>query len=85
MLLKFNRAVFLLTITFSTMGSKANQPPVASSLISSAQSFVDNFNKAYEAKHYAFEQQFWGTKMALSDVAELKFSAENLSKTKGEM
>jgi len=67
------------------MGSKANQFSVASSLISTAQSFVDNFNEAYEANHYAFEQQFWGTKMALSDVTELKFSAENLSRTKAEM
>jgi hypothetical protein len=33
----------------------------------------------------AFEQQFWGTKMALSDSEDLVFSAENLSKTKTEM
>ena len=79
MLLKFDRIVFLLPRTFSIMGSAAG------SLTSTAQSFVDNFNEAYEAKHYAFEQQFWGTKMALSDVAELKFSADNLSKTKAEM
>lgn len=68
------------------MGSEATQQSDAvAALIFSAQSFVNNFNEVYEAKHYAFEQQFWGTKMALSDLAELKFSADNLSKTKAEM
>lgn len=67
------------------MGTEGNKQPEAAALISKAQSFVDNFNGTYEAKHYAFEQQFWGTKMALSDTPDLKFSAENLSKTKAEM
>jgi hypothetical protein len=49
------------------------------------QAFVDKFNGSYEAKDLAFEQQFWGTKMVLSDSRELVFSAENLSKTKTEM
>jgi hypothetical protein len=49
------------------------------------QAFVDNFNESYEAKHLAFEQQFWGTKMVLADSSDLVFSAENLSKTKKEM
>jgi hypothetical protein len=57
----------------------------AAKAISTAQAFVDEFNKSYEAKHFSFEQQFWGTKMALSDTSDVTFSAENLSKTKTEM
>lgn len=49
------------------------------------QAFVNKFNQDYEQKHLAFETQFWGTKMALADREEVKFSAENLSKTKTEM
>ncbi len=49
--------------------------------VSVAKAFVDKFNATYESKHLAFEEQFWGTKMALSDP---KFSAANLSKTKKE-
>jgi hypothetical protein len=63
----------------SIMGSEAAKA------ISTAQAFVDAFNKSYESKHFSFEQQFWGTKMALSDTGDLTFSAENLSKTKKEM
>jgi len=61
------------------MGSEAAKAIVL------AQAFVDEFNKSYESKHFAFERQFWGTKMALADKADLTFSAENLSKTKTEM
>lgn len=50
-----------------------------------AQSFVNGFNSAYEAKHEAFEAQFWGTKMALSNTDSMIYSAENLSRTKQEM
>jgi hypothetical protein len=50
-----------------------------------SQAFVNKFNQDYEEKHLAFETQFWGTKMALKDREEVKFSAENLSKTKTEM
>ena len=60
----------------TVMGSKASEA------ITTAQHFVDEFNTSYESKHFAFEEQFWGTKMALSD---LTFSAEKLSKTKKEM
>mmetsp|Transcript_126730 Transcript_126730/g.354830 ORF Transcript_126730/g.354830 Transcript_126730/m.354830 type:complete len:654 (+) Transcript_126730:105-2066(+) len=63
----------------TVMGSEAAKA------ISTAQAFVDEFNRSYESKHFSFEQQFWGTKMALSDTGELAFSAENLSKTKKEM
>jgi len=89
MLLKFNHhTLFLLTATTTIsiiMGSDANQLSDTGSVLSKAQTFVDDFNEAYEKKHYAFEQQFWGTKMALSDGVELKFSADNLSRTKAEM
>jgi hypothetical protein len=50
-------------------------------VISDAKAFVNAFNADYESKHARFEDQFWGTKMALSDP---KFSAENLSTTKKE-
>lgn len=53
--------------------------------IGTAQSFVDDFNRDYEVKHLAFEEQFWGTKMDLASTNDLVFSAENLSKTKKEM
>ena len=49
------------------------------------QAFVNEFNEQYEQKHLAFETQFWGTKMALSDTDDVKFNAENLSQTKKEM
>eukprot|EP00521_Asterionellopsis_glacialis_P016612 CAMPEP_0195294444 /NCGR_PEP_ID=MMETSP0707-20130614/15012_1 /TAXON_ID=33640 /ORGANISM="Asterionellopsis glacialis, Strain CCMP134" /LENGTH=649 /DNA_ID=CAMNT_0040355425 /DNA_START=84 /DNA_END=2033 /DNA_ORIENTATION=- len=50
-----------------------------------AQAFVNRFNDAYATKHHAFEEQFWGTKMALASTDEKPFSAELLSKTKQEM
>jgi Angiotensin-converting enzyme len=56
-----------------------------------AQAFVDRFNADYEAKHAAFERQFWGTKMNLasssssSETTTTTYSSELLSKTKGEM
>lgn len=52
------------------------------SVISEAQIFVNNFNESYAKKHEAFENQFWGTKMALK---EGEYSTELLSKTKKEM
>ena len=53
----------------------------AANIVAEAEAFVNKFNTDYEAKHLAFENQFWGTKMALSG----DFSAEKLSKTKAEM
>jgi Angiotensin-converting enzyme len=50
--------------------------------LAEARAFVDTFNSSYEVVHEAFENQFWGTKMALQDPV---FSAENLSRTKKEM
>jgi len=55
------------------------------STTASIQAFVDTFNADYECKHFEFEKQFWGTKMALSNTAETEYSAENLSKTKTAM
>ena len=46
-----------------------------------AQTFVDAFNSSYEEKHAKFEEQFWGTKMALQG----DFNSDNLSRTKKEM
>jgi hypothetical protein len=50
--------------------------------LSDAQSFIDSVNTDYEELHRAFEMQFWGTKMALSDPS---YSVSELTKTKGEM
>ena len=47
-----------------------------------ARAFVDQFNADYETRHLAFEEQFWGTKMNLSDA---RFSAEELTRTKTHM
>ena len=54
-------------------------------LVKEVESFVNDFNQQYEVKHYDFERQFWGTKMALSDTDDIVYSSENLSKTKKEM
>lgn len=51
----------------------------------SMQAFVDNFNETYADRHEAFENQFWGTKMALKSTEHVSYSAENLAKTKAEM
>jgi len=47
-----------------------------------AASFISSINTEYEALHKSFEEQFWGTKMALSDE---KYSVDALTRTKGEM
>jgi len=46
------------------------------------QEFIDSINTEYDAVHRNFEDQFWGTKMALKEGS---FSTEALIKTKGEM
>ena len=53
--------------------------------ITAAQEFCDRFNADYEARHAAFEEQFWGTKMALSSTEKTVYSAENLTATKTAM
>ena len=50
-----------------------------------AQAFVNDFNQSYEEKHVAFENQFWGTKMALSSTEDVTYSTELLSQTKADM
>jgi hypothetical protein len=62
------------------MSVAGSESPVAT-----AQAFATNFNEAYEAKHYAFEEQFWGTKMALASRDDLTFSSEDLSRSKKDM
>jgi oligoendopeptidase F len=47
---------------------------------SEASQFIQDFNYAYEAKHRAFEDNFWATKMNLSGC-----SIEELTRTKGEL
>ena len=58
---------------------------MTSASVSKAQAFVDNFNQSYEEKHVAFENQFWGTKMALSSTDRFAYSTELLSTTKTAM
>ena len=50
-----------------------------------AQAFVNNFNEQYAAKHEAFENQFWGTKMNLSRGPGAPYTSERLARTKSEM
>jgi hypothetical protein len=50
-----------------------------------AQIFVNTFNKNYAEKHEEFENQFWGTKMALSSTDDVTYSTDLLSKTKKDM
>jgi oligoendopeptidase F len=45
-----------------------------------ASKFIETFNYSYEAKHRAFEENFWATKMNLSGS-----SIEKLTQTKGEL
>eukprot|EP00814_Leptocylindrus_danicus_P016230 CAMPEP_0116021066 /NCGR_PEP_ID=MMETSP0321-20121206/10165_1 /TAXON_ID=163516 /ORGANISM="Leptocylindrus danicus var. danicus, Strain B650" /LENGTH=633 /DNA_ID=CAMNT_0003491865 /DNA_START=38 /DNA_END=1939 /DNA_ORIENTATION=+ len=47
-----------------------------------AQNFVNSFNVLYAEKHKAFEEQFWGTKMNLS---EGEYSTDLLASTKSDM
>lgn len=51
----------------------------------STQAFVDKFNESYAEKHKAFENQFWGTKMALKSTDATPYSTDLLSSTKKEM
>ena len=46
------------------------------------QSFIDEVNVEYEKVHVQFEEQFWGTKMAL---ASEKYSTDELLRTKQSM
>eukprot|EP00928_Gymnodinium_smaydae_P043115 TRINITY_DN28960_c0_g1_i1.p1 TRINITY_DN28960_c0_g1~~TRINITY_DN28960_c0_g1_i1.p1 ORF type:complete len:655 (+),score=164.82 TRINITY_DN28960_c0_g1_i1:46-1965(+) len=57
----------------------AAESPVSTSDV---QAFIDEANLTYERLHKEFEDQFWGTKMALGGD---KFSKERLSSTKNDM
>ena len=59
--------------------------PGAAAAAAAAQAFVNRFNEDYAVKHHAFEEQFWGTKMALADRPHVQFNADNLSSTKKDM
>ena len=54
----------------------------SSAVTMGAASFINSVNTDYEALHKSFEEQFWGTKMALSDE---RYSVPELTRTKGEM
>eukprot|EP00586_Coscinodiscus_wailesii_P004918 CAMPEP_0172487174 /NCGR_PEP_ID=MMETSP1066-20121228/16125_1 /TAXON_ID=671091 /ORGANISM="Coscinodiscus wailesii, Strain CCMP2513" /LENGTH=648 /DNA_ID=CAMNT_0013253617 /DNA_START=116 /DNA_END=2062 /DNA_ORIENTATION=+ len=56
-----------------------------SAIVEKAQAFVNGFNENYALKHEAFENQFWGTKMALKGTSATPYSTDLLSKTKKEM
>ena len=54
--------------------------------------FIDSTNSGYEQVHRRFEEQFWGTKMALSNGTPLadgkgptEYSVDELTRTKMEM
>jgi len=58
----------------------------------SVKDFIDATNGGYEKVHRSFEEQFWGTKMALSDGTPLAdgkgptaYSVDELTRTKMEM
>ena len=69
----------------NTMTTCTDVDAMYTQLRDEASVFVNEFNDKYEKKHEAFEQQFWGTKMALKDTSDVTYSAENLSKTKKDM
>ena len=50
-------------------------------VVSDPQTFIDSYNAEYEKLHFAFEEQFWGTKMALSG----DYNTELLTSTKSAM
>lgn len=71
----------LLATSLLTAGHTLS-PRRAGNMVMSSSAFINEINTKYEALHRDFEEQFWGTKMALSDE---KFSVAELTRTKGEM
>jgi hypothetical protein len=66
-------------------------PPLATCKMS-VKDFIDATNVGYEKVHRSFEEQFWGTKMALSNGTPLAdgkgpkvYSVDELTRTKMEM
>jgi len=76
------RRFITISSIMSEFATTSSSPPDVSA---AAQAFVNRFNEEYAAKHHAFEEQFWGTKMALADRGDVQFNADNLSSTKKEM
>jgi len=70
---------------YSTTVRRLSNNRMSASIAQEAQAFCDAFNADYEVKHEAFERQFWGTKMALSNTSDTIYSADNLTNTKKEM
>jgi oligoendopeptidase F len=67
------------------MSASATTTGTPGAAAAAAQAFVNRFNEDYAVKHHAFEEQFWGTKMALADRPQVQFNADNLSSTKKDM
>jgi oligoendopeptidase F len=76
------------------MGGTKRKAAQAATCMSAAgiKEFIDGTNAGYEKVHRSFEEQFWGTKMALSDGTVLadgkgpaKYSVDELTRTKMEM
>ena len=71
----------------------ASHAPLATcKMSSSVKDFIDATNVGYEKVHRSFEEQFWGTKMALSNGTPLadgkgpsEYSVNELTRTKLEM
>lgn len=79
------RRIIIATATRNTIPQ--NQRMTMSTTIQAAQAFVDNFNTSYAEKHELFENQFWGTKMALTskEGTPNEYSTALLSSTKKDM
>jgi len=79
---------------FLTQSRAASASPSAATckMASSIKEFIDTTNEGYEKVHRSFEEQFWGTKMALSNGTPLAdgncpatYSIDELTRTKMEM
>jgi oligoendopeptidase F len=66
----------------TSSGSSSSDSSSSSNIEQEAQSFVDRFNADYEAKHAAFERQFWGTKMNLASSSSSNDNNDNNEKEK---
>ena len=58
---------------------------LAATTMDSPEAFCAAFNADYEAKHYAFETQFWGNKMGLKSTDSVQYSTDLLASTKQAM
>jgi oligoendopeptidase F len=83
-------AAFLLPKARSAHGAAISS--TSCKMTAGLKDFIDQTNSQYEKVHRSFEEQFWGTKMALSDGTVLadgkgpsKYSVDELTRTKMEM